>query len=107
MTWTQSTWLGLVDVGVRVGRTGGDTAIEYVFQPATLAEHISEDRLSPREIEVLQLVSAGKRNKEIAASRSLAEGTINMDLRDVRPKMGARDRTEAVRVARRRGIIRR
>jgi DNA-binding NarL/FixJ family response regulator len=73
---------------------------------ATLAEHISDDQLSPREIEVLQLVSTGKLNKEIAAELSLAEGTVKMHVRNILSKLGASDRTEAVTVALRRGILR-
>jgi DNA-binding NarL/FixJ family response regulator len=73
---------------------------------STLAEHLSDDQLSPREIEVLQHVSAGKLNKEIAAELSLAEGTVKMHVRNILSKLGANDRTEAVTVALRRGIIR-
>ena len=73
---------------------------------STLAEHLSDDQLSPREIEVLQHVSAGKLNKEIAAELSLAEGTVKMHVRNILSKLGASDRTEAVTVALRRGIIR-
>jgi DNA-binding NarL/FixJ family response regulator len=73
---------------------------------AALAEHVSDDQLSPREIEVLQLVSEGKLNKEIAAALSLAEGTVKMHVRNILSKLGANDRTEAVTVALRRGIIR-
>lgn len=73
---------------------------------ATLAEHLSEDQLSPREIEVLQFVSTGRLNKEIAAQLSLAEGTIKMHVRNILSKLGASDRTEAVTIALRRGIIR-
>jgi DNA-binding NarL/FixJ family response regulator len=73
---------------------------------ATLAEHLSDDQLSAREVEVLQLVSAGKLNKEIAADLSLAEGTVKMHVGNILSKLGASDRTEAVTVALRRGIIR-
>jgi DNA-binding NarL/FixJ family response regulator len=71
----------------------------------TLAEHLSDDQLSPRELEVLRLVSTGKRNKEIAAELSLAEDTVKMHVRNVLSKLGASDRTEAVTVALRRGIL--
>ena len=71
----------------------------------TLAEHVSDDQLSPRELEVLQLVSAGKRNKEIAAELSVAEDTIKMHVRNLLSKLGASDRTEAVTIALRRGIL--
>src|SRR6266404_8811865 len=71
----------------------------------TLAEHISADKVSPREIEVLSLISAGKRNKEIAADLSIAEDTVKMHVRNILSKLGASDRTEAVTIALRRGII--
>jgi len=70
-----------------------------------LAEHISDDILSPREIQVLNLVSAGKRNKEIADELSIAEDTVKMHVRNILSKLQASDRTEAVTIALRRGII--
>jgi DNA-binding NarL/FixJ family response regulator len=72
----------------------------------TLAEHISGDMVSSREIEVLSLISAGKRNKEIAAELSIAEDTVKMHVRNILSKLQASDRTEAVTIALRRGIIR-
>jgi len=71
----------------------------------TLAEHISQDMVSSREIEVLSLISAGKRNKEIAAELSIAEDTVKMHVRNILSKLQASDRTEAVTIALRRGII--
>lgn len=71
----------------------------------TLAEHISSDMVSSREIEVLSLISAGKRNKEIAAELSIAEDTVKMHVRNILAKLQASDRTEAVTIALRRGII--
>jgi DNA-binding NarL/FixJ family response regulator len=71
----------------------------------TLAEHVSDDQLSARELEVLQFVSAGKRNKEIAAELSVAEDTVKMHVRNLLSKLGASDRTEAVTIALRRGIL--
>jgi DNA-binding NarL/FixJ family response regulator len=71
----------------------------------TLAEHMTADMVSPREIEVLSLVSAGKRNKEIAAELSIAEDTVKMHVRNILSKLQASDRTEAVTIALRRGII--
>jgi DNA-binding NarL/FixJ family response regulator len=70
-----------------------------------LAEHISDDLLSSREIQVLDLVSAGKRNKEIADELSIAEDTVKMHVRNILSKLQASDRTEAVTIALRRGII--
>jgi DNA-binding NarL/FixJ family response regulator len=71
----------------------------------TLAEHISGDMVSPRELEVLSLISAGKRNKEIAVELSIAEDTVKMHVRNILSKLRASDRTEAVTIALRRGII--
>jgi DNA-binding NarL/FixJ family response regulator len=71
----------------------------------TLAEHVSDDQLSPRELEVLRFVSAGKRNKEIAAELNVAEDTVKMHVRNLLSKLGASDRTEAVTIALRRGIL--
>jgi DNA-binding NarL/FixJ family response regulator len=70
-----------------------------------LAEHVLDDQLSPRELAVLQLVSAGKRNKEIAADLSVAEDTVKMHVRNLLSKLRASDRTEAVTIALRRGIL--
>ena len=71
----------------------------------TLAEHISADKVSSREVQVLSLISAGKRNKEIAAELSIAEDTVKMHVRNILSKLRASDRTEAVTIALRRGII--
>jgi DNA-binding NarL/FixJ family response regulator len=71
----------------------------------TLAEHISADMVSPREVQVLSLMSAGKRNKEIAAELSIAEDTVKMHVKNILAKLHASDRTEAVTIALRRGII--
>jgi DNA-binding NarL/FixJ family response regulator len=70
-----------------------------------LAEHMSDDAISERETQVLSLVAAGKRNKEIAAELSIAEVTVKMHLRNILSKLNVNDRTEAVTVALRRGII--
>ena len=70
-----------------------------------LAEHIGDEAISPREIEVLSLVAAGKRNKEIASELSIAEDTVKMHVRNILSKLQVNDRTEAVTVALRRGII--
>jgi DNA-binding NarL/FixJ family response regulator len=71
----------------------------------TLAEHVSDDQLSPRELEVLKYVSTGLRNKEIAAELHVAEDTVKMHVRNLLSKLGASDRTEAVTIALRRGIL--
>jgi DNA-binding NarL/FixJ family response regulator len=73
---------------------------------AKLAEHIGEDTLSAREVEVLALVAAGNRNRDIGEQLSIAEDTVKVHLRHIRKKVGAKDRTEAIAIAVRRGIIR-
>ncbi len=71
-----------------------------------LAEHIADEPISPRELQVLSLMAAGKRNKEIASGLSLAEDTVKMHVRNILSKLQVNDRTEAVTIALRRGIIR-
>jgi two-component system NarL family response regulator len=61
--------------------------------------------LSEREVEVLRQVAAGKTNKEIATALYIAEGTVKTHLASIHEKLGVRDRTEAVMVAVRRGIL--
>ena len=73
---------------------------------AKLAEHIGEDTLSAREVEVLALVAAGNRNRDIGKQLCIAEETVKVHLKHIREKMGAKDRTEAIAIAVRRGIIR-
>jgi DNA-binding NarL/FixJ family response regulator len=70
-----------------------------------LAEHIADEAISPRELEVLSLMAAGKRNKEIAGDLSIAEDTVKMHVRNILSKLQVSDRTEAVTIALRRGII--
>ena len=70
-----------------------------------LAEHMADEAVSPRELEVLSLMAAGKRNKEIAGELSIAEDTVKMHVRNILSKLQVNDRTEAVTVALRRGII--
>jgi DNA-binding NarL/FixJ family response regulator len=70
-----------------------------------LAEHMADEPISPRELEVLSLMAAGKRNKEIAADLSIAEDTVKMHVRNILSKLQVSDRTEAVTIALRRGII--
>ena len=70
-----------------------------------LAEHIVDDPISPREVEVLSLMAAGRRNKEIASELSIAEDTVKMHVRNILSKLQVNDRTEAVTIALRRGII--
>jgi two-component system NarL family response regulator len=62
--------------------------------------------LSPRELEVLQLIATGKSNKEIGAQLFISEGTVKTHVLSIHDKLGVRDRTEAVVTAIRRGIVR-
>jgi DNA-binding NarL/FixJ family response regulator len=66
---------------------------------------MQDDAMSEREMQVLSLVATGKRNKEIAAELSIAEDTVKMHVRNIFSKLNVTDRTEAVTVALRRGII--
>jgi DNA-binding NarL/FixJ family response regulator len=70
-----------------------------------LAEHMADEPISPRELEVLSLMAGGKRNKEISSELSIAEDTVKMHVRNILSKLQVNDRTEAVTVALRRGII--
>jgi DNA-binding NarL/FixJ family response regulator len=71
-----------------------------------LAEHLADEPISPRELEVLSLMAEGRRNKEIASELSIAEDTVKMHVRNILSKLQVNDRTEAVTIAMRRGIIR-
>ena len=72
---------------------------------AEIAEHATDDALTPREIDVLRLVAAGNPNKEIAAQLSLTEETVKSHIRNILAKLGANDRTHAVAIGLKRGII--
>lgn len=72
---------------------------------ALLAEHIADDALTPRERDVLVQVAVGLRNRDIAEQLTISEDTVKTHLKHIIDKLGARDRTEAVTIALRRGII--
>jgi len=72
---------------------------------ADLAEHTGEDDLSEREVQVLRLIAAGNANKEIAAQLDLAEDTVKKHVTNILSKLGANDRTHAVTIGLKRGII--
>jgi DNA-binding NarL/FixJ family response regulator len=70
-----------------------------------LMEHLGDEMLSKREVEVLQKVAAGNRNSDIAALLFISEETVKGHIKHIMGKLGASDRTEAVAVGIRRGII--
>src|SRR6266446_8580003 len=72
---------------------------------AELAEHLGDEALSQREVEVLQQVAGGNRNRQIAAKLFIAEDTVKVHLKHIKGKLGANDRTQSVAIAARRGII--
>lgn len=73
---------------------------------AKLAERVSGDSLSKREIEVLKLMASGRSNKEIAATLFISEGTVKSHGKSIFAKMNVSSRAEAVAEATRRGLIR-
>jgi DNA-binding NarL/FixJ family response regulator len=72
---------------------------------AQLAEHVSDDNLTTREVEVLWQVSGGNRNRDIAEILHISEETVKVHVKHIMEKLGARDRTQAIAIAVRRGII--
>ena len=73
---------------------------------ADLAEHLCDEILTRREMEILQQVAEGGRNRDVAARLLIAEETVRVHIKHIRDKLGAIDRTQAVTIAARRGIIR-
>ena len=72
---------------------------------AEIAEHSTDDALTPREVDVLRLVAKGNANKEIAAQLSLTEETVKSHIRNILAKLEANDRPHAVAIGVKRGII--
>jgi DNA-binding NarL/FixJ family response regulator len=72
---------------------------------AELAEHATEDGLTSREIAVLRLIASGNANKAIAGELSIAEDTVKSHVTNILAKLGANDRTHAVTIGLKRGII--
>ncbi len=72
---------------------------------AQLAEHISDEGLTAREVEVLGKVAGGNRNRDIAELLSISEETVKVHVKHIMDKLGAKDRTQAIAIAVRRGII--
>ncbi|MFN8001065.1 MAG: response regulator transcription factor [Acidobacteriota bacterium] len=72
---------------------------------AQLAEHLGDETLTEREIEVLQHIAGGNRNRDIANQLFISEETVKVHVKHIMEKLGANDRTQAVAIAVRRGII--
>ena len=72
---------------------------------ASLAERAQHRHVTPRELQVIELVSQGMRNKEIAASLGISEETVQVHLRNIYMKLNINDRTAVLAVAMRRGLI--
>ena len=70
-----------------------------------LAEHLSDESLTVREIDVLKHVAGGNRNRDIAEQLFISEETVKVHVKHIMEKLGASDRTQAVAIAVRRGII--
>ena len=72
---------------------------------AEIVEHAADDVLTPREIDVLRLIAEGNANKEIAGKLSLTEETVKGHVKNILAKLGVNDRTHAVTIGLKRGII--
>jgi len=72
---------------------------------ARIAEHMGEEDLTSRELDVLRLIRDGYRNKQIADQLTIAETTVNFHIKNLVDKLGANDRTHAVTIAIRRGLL--
>lgn len=72
---------------------------------AVLAEHLGEENLTPRELQVLELIRDGFKNKQVADQLSISENTVNFHIKNIVDKLGANDRTHAVTIAVRRGLL--
>jgi len=72
---------------------------------AHLAEHLSDESLTTREIEVLTQLASGNRNRDIAQNLSITEETVKVHIKHIMEKLGAADRTQAVAIGLRRGVI--
>ncbi len=73
---------------------------------AKLADHVASETLTPRQEEVLRGVAEGKSNLEIANTLFVSEGTVKAHVKAILQKLGARDRTQAITIAIRRGLVR-
>ena len=72
---------------------------------AQIAEHISDEALTEREVQVLREIAGGNRNRDIAEKLFITEETVKVHIKHIMEKLGASDRTQAVAIGVRRGII--
>jgi DNA-binding NarL/FixJ family response regulator len=72
---------------------------------SSVAEHMGQEDLTPRELEVLELIREGNKNKQIADQLSISETTVNFHIKNIVDKLQANDRTHAVMIALRRGLL--
>ena len=70
-----------------------------------LAEHMGDEGLTAREVEVLRQIAGGNRNQDIGQRLFISEETVKVHVKHIMEKLGARDRTQAVAIGIRRGII--
>jgi len=85
---------------VHAGKRALSTEVSY-----QLAEHATDDALTPAEVRVLRLIAEGNANKEIAAQLFISEETVKGQVRNILSKLGANDRTHAAMIGLKRGII--
>ena len=85
---------------VHAGKKALSTEASY-----QLAEHATDDALTPAEIRVLRMIAHGNANKEIAAQLSVSQDTVKGQVRNILSKLGANDRTHAAMIGLKRGII--
>jgi DNA-binding NarL/FixJ family response regulator len=71
-----------------------------------MAEHMGQEDLTHREMEVLELIRDGNKNKQIADRLGISESTVNFHIKNIVDKLMANDRTHAVTIAVRRGLLR-
>jgi DNA-binding NarL/FixJ family response regulator len=72
---------------------------------AQLAEHMGDEQLTARELDVLRRIAGGNRNRDIAELLFISEETVKVHIKHIMDKLGAKDRTQAIAIAVRRGII--
>jgi DNA-binding NarL/FixJ family response regulator len=85
---------------VHAGKKTLSTQVSY-----ELAEHATDDALTPAEVEVLRLIAGGNANKQIADQLSITEDTVKWRVKNILSKLGANDRTHAAMIGIKRGII--